>query len=137
MAEDETAADPPAKRRKASYVGVPAIFKLNLACLHLNRAYGDAFGCYLVGSALERPDWRDVDVVMILDDAAFQTEFPQADLRVFEHDLKWLILTVAVSDWLRAQTGLPVDFKFQPQTHANERHKGRRHALGLTFAKSD
>lgn len=40
------------KRKKASYVGVPAIFKLELACMHLNDAYGDGYGCYLVGSAL-------------------------------------------------------------------------------------
>lgn len=129
--------DVPETRRKASYVGVPAVFKLGLACMHLNEAYGEAFGCYLVGSALERPDWRDVDVVMILDDEAFQREFPDADLRSFELDVKWLIHTVAISDWLKAQTGLPIDFKFQPQTWANERHKGRRNALGMRVKRGE
>ena len=126
------------RRKNASYVGVPAIFKLKLACMHLNDAYGDDYGCYLVGSALERPDWRDVDVVMILDDEAFRREFPAAEIRggAFECDPKWLVLTIAISDWLKAQTGLPIDFKFQPQTWANDRHKGVRNALGMRIVKS-
>ncbi|TIN76797.1 hypothetical protein [Mesorhizobium sp.] len=126
----------PATKKKASYVGVPAVFKLELACKHLNDAY-DGFGCYVVGSALERPDWRDVDVVLILDDHAFAREFPSADLRGgnFELDTKWLIHTVALSDWLKEQTGLPIDFKIQPQTWANERHKGMRHAKGMRVTR--
>ena len=134
MGEEVTEA--PAKRKKASYVGVPAIFKLSLACRHLNDAYGDdGFGCYLVGSSLERPDWRDVDVVFIMSDEAFKREFPATDLLHFELDAKWLIHTVALSDWLMAQTGLPIDFKIQPQSWANERHSKCRHALGLRVGK--
>ncbi|TIM07628.1 hypothetical protein [Mesorhizobium sp.] len=126
----------PAAKKKTSYVGVPAVFKLELACKHLNEAY-DSFGCYLVGSALERPDWRDVDVVMIMDDEAFKREFPAAEIHsgAFELDTKWLIHTVALSDWLRSQTGLPIDFKIQPQTWANFRHKGPRHAKGIRLTK--
>ncbi len=126
----------PEKPKKASYIGVPAVFKLELACKHLNDAY-DGFGCYVVGSALVRPDWRDVDVVLILDDEAFKREFPAADIRqgAFELDTKWLIHTVALSEWLREQTGLPIDFKIQPQTWANERHKGRRDARGIRMVR--
>lgn len=126
------------QRKKASYVGVPAIFKLKLACMHLEQAYGESFGCYLVGSALDRADWRDVDVVMILDDEGFQREFPDAEIRggAFECDPKWLIQTVAISEWLKAQSGLPIDFKFQPQTWANERHKGVRHAIGMRVPRA-
>ncbi|RWB96579.1 MAG: hypothetical protein EOQ56_25655 [Mesorhizobium sp.] len=125
------------KRKKVSYVGVPAVFKLELACKHLNDAY-DGFGCYLVGSALERADWRDVDVVLILDDEAFGREFPDVrDLSSgnFEFDTKWLLHTVALSEWLKAQTGLPIDFKIQPQTWANLQHKGPRHAKGIRLTK--
>ncbi|TIM03933.1 MAG: hypothetical protein E5Y62_33785, partial [Mesorhizobium sp.] len=80
----------PAAKKKTSYVGVPAVFKLELACKHLNDAY-EGFGCYLVGSALERADWRDVDVVLILDDDAFAREFPAAEIHsgAFELDTKW------------------------------------------------
>jgi len=125
-------------RQKHCYVGVPAIFKLEQACVILNSAWNhlDSFGCYLVGSCLERADWRDVDVVMIMSDEGFVREFPDVqsiDHAVWEHDAKWLLLTVAISDWLRSQTGLPIDFKFQPQSFANARHANARHAMGLRY----
>ena len=125
----------PEKRKKTSYIGVPAVFKLELACKHLNDAYG-GFGCYVVGSALERPDWRDVDVVLILEDKQFKREFPDVGdftTGAFEFDTKWLLHMVALSEWMSAQTGLPIDFKIQPQTWANNRHKGPRHPHGLRF----
>jgi hypothetical protein len=126
-------------KAKASHVGAPAIFALGQACQDLNRAFG-GFGCYLVGSALERPDWRDVDVRFIMSDEEFEAEFP-GTLRkdgggVWEFDPKWIILTVSISERLAKLTGLPVDFQFQPQTHANTVHKGNRHALGMIFARS-
>jgi|SRR6185295_2512246 len=121
-------------RKKASYVGAPAIFALNQACRQINEAFSDCFGCYLVGSSLERPDWRDVDVRMILSDEAFDAEFPGAGQH-WEQDTRWLLITVALSQWLSKQTGLPIDFQIQPQTHANERHAGPRQAIGLVFAK--
>lgn len=137
----------PQVRRKVSYVGAPAIFALTSACQDLNRAFG-GFGCYLVGSSMERPDWRDIDVRFIMSDAEFEAEFPKTLHRdedgtlhesgggTWEHDPKWLLLTVAISERLSKLTGLPVDFQFQPQTHANARHKGPRNALGLIFATS-
>ncbi len=125
----------PAKRKKASYVGVPAIFELSLACSHLVKAY-DA-SCYHVGSSLEREDWRDVDVVMMLDDEAFEREFPNAPLTCasWELDAKWLVLTCAISKWLTEKAGVPVDFKFQPTTFANERHNGLRNPIGRFIKK--
>lgn len=118
------------KRKKTSYVGVPAIFELTMACNVLIRAYGASI--YHVGSSLQRPDWRDVDLVMILDDADFAREFPNAPLHsaAWEHDPKWLVLTVSLSKWLAKKAGVPVDFKFQPRTFANERHTGPRNQIG-------
>lgn len=135
MPEDPEARPP--KRTKAVYVGAPACFHLELACQDLNRAFG-GFGCYLVGSALQRPDWRDIDVRLIMSDAAFAAEFPgtfRDGHGTWEFDAKWLVMTTAISDWLSKRTGLPVDFQFQPQSHANARHKGQRSALGLRFSK--
>lgn len=131
----------PKKRTKWNYLGAPAAFKLELACQHLHRAFG-GFGIYLVGSVLERPDWRDVDVRMILSDEEFAALFPDAQGGgSWEFDARWLVMTVAISAWLKEQTGLPIDFQFQPQTHANERHgrgKGtQRNALGLIFARKE
>ena len=119
------------RRAKANYVGAPAIFALEQACQQLNQAF-DGYGCYLVGSAIERQDWRDVDVRLIMGDEEFAALFPNAG-RHWEHDPRWLVLTVSIAGWLSKLTGLPVDFQFQPQTHANAPHEGPRHALGLTI----
>lgn len=128
---------PSEKRKKATYVGAPACFELELACQQLNRAF-PGFGCYLVGSALERADWRDIDVRMIMSDAEFDALFPGCrESGTWEFNPRWLIMTVAIAEWMRKRTGLPVDFQFQPQSHANDKHKGRRNALGLVFAKDD
>lgn len=126
---------PKPARHKASHVGAPAIFALNEACVVINDAFGD-FGCYLVGSALERPDWRDVDVRFIMDDDEFAKLFPDAALHsaAWEHDARWVLLTVSIAERLSKLTGLPIDFQFQPQTFANERHKGPRNALGIRYA---
>ncbi|UFW75223.1 hypothetical protein [Bradyrhizobium sp. WU425] len=123
------------RRQKFCYVGAPAIFRLELACQKLEEAWPDAFGCYLVGSCLERPDFRDVDVRMIMKDEDFAREFPDCHSLDghWEHDPKWLVMTVALAGWLREQTGLPIDFQFQPQTFANKHHAGTRHAIGLRY----
>lgn len=123
-------------RGKICYVGAPAIFKLERACKALNRAFG-GFGCYGVGSAWERPDWRDVDVRFIMRDDDFRKLFPKArndgHAANWEFDDRWLLLTTAISAMLSAETGLPIDFQFQPASFANKRHKGQRHPLGLMF----
>jgi hypothetical protein len=122
------------RRRKSVYVGAPAIFALEMACQHINDALG-GYGCYLVGSALERQDWRDVDIRYILSDEEFSNLFPSVDGRSWEHDSRWLLLTISISEWLSKVSGLPVDFQIQPQTHANERHSGPRNAMGLRIKK--
>lgn len=127
----------PARRKKGVYVGAPACFALELACEQLNRAFAgrNRFCCYLVGSALQRPDWRDVDVRLIMHDEDFAELFPDAGDH-WEQDPRWLIMTVAISRHLSEATGLPIDFQFQPQTHANKRHNGPRNPMGLRIAKS-
>lgn len=125
----------PATRHKASYIGAPAVFALEQACQHISSAFG-GYGCYVVGSSLERADWRDVDVRLILSDEEFEKEFPDAHPNgAWEFDPRWLLLTVAISDWLKKQTGLPVDFQFQPQSWANSKHKKRRNPIGLRYVK--
>lgn len=127
----------PETRAKGIYIGAPACFALEEAIRPVCAAFGaydGTGGCYVVGSALERPDWRDVDVRMILDDAAFAALFPHAGQH-WEHDARWLVLTIAISERLSRLTGLPIDFQFQPQTQANARHHGRRNAIGLEIPR--
>jgi hypothetical protein len=127
----------PSQRTKPSYLGPPECFKLELACMNLYQAFGVGgghVGIYLVGSVLQRPDFRDVDVVCIMDDAEFTALFPDAhwtaDAASWEFDPRWLVMTVVISEWLGRQIDRRVDFKFQPMTYANKRHKGMRHPLG-------
>lgn len=123
------------QRKKWIYVGAPACFRLEEAIRPVCEAFGVWTGsglgaCYMVGSALERQDWRDVDVRLMMTDEVFAREFPSAGDH-WEHDARWLLLTIAISEYLSTRTGLPVDFQFQPQSHANEKHGGRRNAIGL------
>ena len=118
---------------KGTYIGAPACFALELACRQICEAFG-GHHCYVVGSALDQADWRDVDVRYILSDEEFSRLFPDAG-QCWEQDARWLLLTVAISEHLSTVTGLPIDFQFQPETHANERHKGKRSCIGLHIAR--
>jgi hypothetical protein len=128
----EETQDYPKPKKKYNYIGAPACFALDMAVHHVYKAFDGS--CYVVGSALERPDWRDVDVRMIMDDEEFEREFPGVG-QSWELDAKWLLLTTAISNWLSKESGLPVDFQFQPQTHANTRHSGRRDPIGFRLYK--
>jgi hypothetical protein len=130
--------------RKVSHIGAPACFALEMACRQVQEAFapqGDrSLGqVYIVGSALERSDWRDVDVRMILDDATFAEMFPDVPkdtgAAIWEFDARWTLMCVAIAQWMAKQTGLPIDFQFQPMTWANARHDKTRHPAGLRYAR--
>ena len=61
---------------------------------------------YLVGSAIERADYRDVDVRVVLDAERF------ADLSRGRYD-SIRFLNRALSVWGQHETGLPIDFQVQ------------------------
>jgi hypothetical protein len=113
--------------RRANYIPAPHFYSLNQACSIVNRAL-DGFGCYLVGSSLERRDYRDVDVRFIMSDEAYD--------RMFWGNGGWLnplwsLMCTSISLWLSEQTKLPIDFQIQRQTQANLEHDGLRSALGF------
>jgi hypothetical protein len=116
---------------RATYLHVGDLFNLNHAC----RAITDGYGCcvYLVGSSLERADYRDVDVRAMLDDAVYDRMFRGA--QDGDERARVRLLNVAVSAWLSASTSLPVDFQFQRQSAANLEFNGRRHALGIHITR--
>src|SRR5512135_2085470 len=94
--------------KRASWIGVPEMFNLNLACRALVEAFG--WHIYLVGSALERRDFRDVDVRCILDDGEFDLLFPrgaEAATNVWL-DARNALLSAALSEWLASRTGLKI-----------------------------
>ena len=105
---------------RVTWLSVPEMYRLNTAARTVREAV-DGIGLVLVGSSLERRDYRDVDLRYILDDEDFAARFPNP---------AWLRLTNAsLSDWLSKATGLDIDFQFQSMTEANE-YPGRRHPVG-------
>ena len=119
-------------KQRANWLPAPAYCNLNAACAIINSAFRGGFGCYLVGSSLERRDHRDVDVRYIMGDEEFDRLFPCGGDRV--HDALWSLMCLSISLWLSQQSGLPVDFQIQRQSNANAKHKGRRSALGVFLA---
>ena len=97
------------------------MFLLDHACKPIEEAFGDV---YLVGTAVSRQEYRDVDVRCILDDERFD------DLRAAIGLDAIAFLSLAFGQHLAAPTGMPIDFQFQRQTEANE-HQGSRNPLGV------
>jgi len=99
------------------------LFRLDRACRMVRLAFDTP---YLVGSAGigGTANWRDVDVRLILDDDEFARVCPTLQ--------RWELLSLAIGDYLRRETGLPVDFQIQRMTEANEKHGGKpRNPLGM------
>lgn len=120
------------EKTRANWVPAPHYFNLNQACVTINRAFeafGDCLGCHLVGSSLERRDWRDIDVRYIMLDEAFDRLFGGGPGE-WTNPL-WSLLCVTFSAWLSEQSNLPVDFQIQRMTQANAEHHGKRSALGI------
>ena len=114
------------EKQRANYLPASSLFGLHQACEQIMRSY-DSLGVYLVGSAIKRKDYRDVDVRCMLFDEEFEREFPK---NKDGERPRFMLVCLAISAWLKQVTGLPIDFQFQKQTLANERHKGERHGLG-------
>jgi hypothetical protein len=109
-------------KHRASYLTVPQQYALNVACRPLASL---GYGTFHVGSSLERADYHDVDLRCILPDEEYDQHFSgNEDLRLF--------LNAAVSEWVAARTGLPIDFQFQRASEANEKFDGRRNGVGAT-----
>ena len=111
------------EKHRASYLTVSQQFNLNVACSVLN---GFGFGTYHVGSSLSKPDYHDVDLRCIMPDDDYDSRFLG---ETAEQQLKFL--NTAVSDWIAARTGLPIDFQFQRASNANAEFTGRRNAVGM------
>jgi hypothetical protein len=107
---------------RVNFLTVSQNYDLNIACRPLS-FFG--YGTFHVGSSITRSDYHDVDLRCILGDSEFDALFNSQD------DSKLKFLNVAVSEWVQARTGLPIDFQFQRMTEANEKFKGPRNSMGL------
>lgn len=112
------------------YIGMPAGLYLDEFGSQVWAAFGHP--PYLVGSALEKKQWRDVDVRLILSDDEYERLGLGAPNDAHRNE-KWVSLVLAYSALGKAMTGLPIDFQIQQQSDANARYGGRpRSALGIT-----
>lgn len=108
---------------------MPAMLRLDAFAARIHDAFGHV--PYLVGSATQGKQWRDVDVRLILPDEEFTALFP-AHRSPHRLDLRWALLCDALSALAGEMTGLPVDFQVQQQTAVNESFAGKaRVPLGL------
>jgi len=94
----------------------------------------DAFDSmpYLVGSAFQGKNWRDVDVRILLDDDEWERLLGPLT-HDYQRGARWAVLCTAISIWGQQATGLPIDFQFMPRDLANEHHPFMRNAIGLKY----
>ena len=102
---------------------------------HLRQIFGD--WPYQVGTSVLTNTWNDVDVVVILDDEKYERA-GYGDPENAERNPKWVSTCIALSQFGRVLTGLPIDCKIQQQTYANEKFSQNngcvRSALGINRA---
>jgi hypothetical protein len=102
----------PEGRQRAIYLRVDQVRSLDHWCNVLSLAFRGATP-FLVGSVLTRPDYRDVDVRVLL-----------ADKKLKRLPMRRLDLNMLLSQWGHEMTGLPIDCQVQSFTEAAE-HDGR------------
>lgn len=117
------------EKHRVSYLTVNQTYDLNIAC-HALRDFG--YGTFHVGSSLSRADYHDVDLRCILSNEEFDEMLAKESTEIGDRKLKFL--NVAISEWIQARTGLPIDFQFQRMSDANyefpmESH--RRNGTGM------
>lgn len=106
---------------RVNYLTVSQNFALETACAVLEKA---GFTSFLVGSAMERANFRDVDLRCILFDEEYDRLLSGSRVRK-------RLLDAAISEWIAARTGLPIDFQFQSMTAAKEFKGLPRNCVGI------
>lgn len=111
--------------KRSNWLPAPQAYLLNQMCVIVNKAFDDSYGCYLVGSALKRRDYRDVDVRFIMADTEYDKLFGTT-MPAHMHPL-WSLMCTSISLFLQTHTGLPVDFQIQQMTRANAENENEEH----------
>lgn len=118
---------------RVNYVPSPAaLFKLRTFGEHIRRLIDET--PYMVGSVLERPDYRDIDVRILLDDERFEQWFGGDGLWITNGPLT--LANMALSAMAREITGLDVDCQYQRMSDANSQY-GEHQRQPLMFPPTD
>ena len=117
------------------HLDAPDLDRLDLASICVREVF-DATP-YLVGSALITPEYRDVDIRVILSDHRYRAWFETRTDHPARDPLCHLVQVAITEHYVKA-TGLRIDFQVQSMSHANStladgspRYPGRRHPLGI------
>ena len=114
-------------------LGSPECLRLAHACMIVEEAFGES--CFLVGSALERRDYRDVDLRLIMDDDKFDVLF---GAHARNKNTPFLsLLAASISDHLSRMTDLPIDFQIQRRGSIKEADWDKRRDHVLFFVSSE
>ena len=123
-AKEEPVAEPePEQRTRAMYLSVEELWRLSNACRPIEEAFGHTV--WLVGSSLRKPDYRDVDLRVIISDEEYSRLFiPMRKgvdgTLVGLTDQFRMLMQTSISVLLKQATGLPIDFQVQSQSEANQ-----------------
>lgn len=82
----------------------------------------EQYGVFLVGSALKRKDYRDVDIRHIISNDSFLKMFSSIDIGYFNQ---------MVSLWGQQVTGLPIDYQVQSIDSEDNKVPGYKHPIGI------
>ncbi len=119
---------------RANFLYLPQWNLLNDWCHLIRIDYPDVHGPFLVGSAISKRDYRDVDIRMIVPNRLFDRWFVGAKHYPYPRG-KLAHMNTAYSLYAQQATGLPVDFQFQRMTDANKEYATAnghpRHAMGM------
>lgn len=105
------------RRKRFIHLGATEMHRLAQACLLVEQAFGEKV--YLVGSAMKTPEYRDVDLRIILEDDQFRALFGGGDQLTNASGKMlpfWCLVCNSVSEMLAARTGLPIDFQVQARS---------------------
>lgn len=109
--------------RRGSFLQLADFERVEEWCRSVSTLFDGAVP-YMVGSVNRHPDFRDVDIRLLLDDKEFD--------RAYADPVKHRLMNRAISTWGQRETGLPIDFQVQQQTAANDQFDGEfRNPMGI------
>lgn len=99
--------------RRQTHLGVEEVRKLDHWCRNLRVMFHESLDVIHVGSSLVKPDYRDVDIRIVVEDEDYVRLSGSLNVK----DLNMLL-----SYWGREQTGLPIDCQVQSLDVSSDEH---------------
>ncbi len=104
-------------KKRAHFLLQSDFYNLNMVCGQFKGLFNN-YGVFLVGSSLEKKDYRDVDLRCIIADVDYVSLFGNDEENP---PMRWHLICVSLSEYVKNRTGLPVDFQIQSMSFANKK----------------